>query len=222
MRAAGTEFVRASRFGVHSGDALRKVGEPQQPAYMKKLTYFAVATIACAAVTAFAQNPRELPPVNQPGSQYAAKSASGAKAPDTATSLSSADREFMRKAAEGGMKEVEMGRMAEQMGKSNEVKSFGKRMVTDHSKANNELMALAQKKGVKLSNKAPKAQKMNGANWDKEYMTDMVKDHEKDLSEFQREASGGSDPDVKAFAAKTSKVIQKHLELAKNTESKLH
>lgn len=188
---------------------------------MKKLSYLATAAIACAAATAVAQNPRQLPPVNQPGSQYAAKSAAGAKPPDTNTSLSAADREFMRKAAEGGMKEVEMGRMAEQQGKSNQVKSFGKRMVTDHSKANNELMGLAQKKGVKLAHNAPRISKMSGANFDKQYMTNMVKDHEEDLSEFQREASGGSDPDLRAFAAKTSKVIQKHLELAKSTEANL-
>ena len=188
---------------------------------MNKITLIGIATTAFAVTTAFGQNPRELPPVNQPGSQYAAKSASGAKAPDTKTSLSAADRDFIHKAAEGGMKEVEMGRMGEQMGKSNEVKSFGKRMVTDHSKANNELMALAQKKGVKLGNHAPKMSKMGGANFDKEYMAEMVKDHEKDLAEFQREASGGSDADLKAFAAKTSKVIQKHLELAKNAQAKL-
>lgn len=188
---------------------------------MKKLTCSAIATIAFGALTAVAQNPREVPPVNQPGSQFAPKAASGAKAPDTATSLSAADREFMHKAAEGGMKEVEMGRMGEQMGKSAEVKSFGKRIAADHSKANNELMALAQKKGVKLSNKAPKMEKMSGANWDKQYMAAMVKDHEKDLAEFQHEASGGSDADVRAFAAKTSKVIQKHLELAKTAAAKV-
>jgi putative membrane protein len=188
---------------------------------MKKITYLTLGAIAFTTATLFAQNPRELPPVNQPGSQFAAKSASGAKAPDTATSLSAPDREFMRKAAEGGMKEVEMGRMAEQQGKSADVKSFGRRMVTDHSKANNELMALAQRKGVKLSNRAPRMEKMNGANWDKEYMASMVKDHEKDLSEFQHEATGGSDADVRAFAAKTSRVIQKHLEVAKSTEAKL-
>lgn len=188
---------------------------------MKQLSYLTVAAIALATATLYAQNPRELPPVNQPGSQYAPKAASGAKAADTTTSLSAADREFMRKAAEGGMKEVEMGRMGEQQAQNADVKSFAKRIVTDHSKANNELMALAQKKGVKLSNKAPKMPKMSGGNFDKAYMADMVKDHQQDLAEFQREASGGSDPDVKAFAAKTSKVIQKHLDLAKSTEAKL-
>jgi putative membrane protein len=182
----------------------------------------AIAALALfATATAFAQNPRELPPVNQPGSQFAPKAASGAAPPDTAGRLSAADRDFIRKAAEGGMKEVEMGRMGEQQAKSADVKSFGRRMVTDHSKANNELMALASRKGARVSNKAPKMEHMGGANFDKEYMSAMVKDHEKDLAEFQREASNGSDPDLKAFAAKTSKVIQKHLDLAKSTESKL-
>ena len=53
-------------------------------------------------------------------------------------------------------------------------------------------------------------------------MNMMVKDHEKDLAEFQEEANNGSDPDVKNFAAKTAKVVQEHLDLAEETQSKLH
>ena len=49
----------------------------------------------------------------------------------------------------------------------------------------------------------------------------MVKDHEKDLAEFQEEAKSGSDPDVKKFAEDTAKVVQEHLELAKETQKKL-
>ncbi len=52
-------------------------------------------------------------------------------------------------------------------------------------------------------------------------MNMMVKDHEKDLAEFQAEAKNGSDPDVKDFADKTAKVVQEHLDLAKETQSKL-
>jgi len=53
----------------------------------------------------------------------------------------------MRKAAKGGMMEVAMGRLAAQSAQSDDVKSFGKRMVTDHSKANDELKSIAPKKG---------------------------------------------------------------------------
>jgi putative membrane protein len=49
----------------------------------------------------------------------------------------------------------------------------------------------------------------------------MVKDHEKDLAEFQGEAKEGSDPDLKRFADKTSKVIQKHLDMAKEIQGTL-
>ena len=49
----------------------------------------------------------------------------------------------------------------------------------------------------------------------------MVKDHEKDLAEFQDEAKNGSDSDLKNFAERTAKIVQKHLDLAKQTQSKV-
>ena len=133
------------------------------------------------------------------------------------SSPSAKDKTFMHKAAKGGMMEVAMGGLAEQNGQSEDVKSFGKRMVTDHSKANDELKSLAAKKGVKLAGKEP-SEKWTS---DKAYMDMMVKDHEKDLAEFQDEANNGSDSDVKKFADDTAKMVQEHLDLAKQTQSKL-
>jgi putative membrane protein len=133
------------------------------------------------------------------------------------SSVSAADKLFMKKAAKGGMMEVAMGKVAEQKGQSEDVKSFGKRMVTDHSKANEELKKIATEKNVRLPTKEPTA------SWssDKAYIDMMVKDHEKDLAEFKQEASSGSDPDVKKFADDTAKVVQEHLDLAKETQGKL-
>jgi len=132
-------------------------------------------------------------------------------------SISAKDRAFMKKAAKGGMMEVAMGKLAEQNGQSDDVKSFGKRMVTDHSKANDELKSIAEQKGIKLPSKEP-TEKWSS---DKAYMSMMVKDHEEDLAEFQAEAKDGSDSDVKNFADKTAKVVQEHLDLAKETQGKL-
>jgi putative membrane protein len=133
------------------------------------------------------------------------------------SSLSAKDKMFMKKAAKGGMMEVALGKLAEQNGQSDDVKSFGKRMVADHGKANDELKSIASKKGVQLPSKE------HTGKWtsDKAYIDMMVKDHEKDLAEFKEEASTGSDPDVKKFADDTSKVIQEHLDLAKETQGKL-
>ena len=133
------------------------------------------------------------------------------------SSLSAKDKTFMKKAAKGGMMEVAMGKMAEEKAQSDDVKSFGKRMVTDHSKANDELKSIASKKGVQLPSKE------HTGKWtsDKAYIDMMVKDHEKDLAEFKEEANSGSDPDVKKFADDTSKVIQEHLDLVKDIQGKL-
>jgi putative membrane protein len=133
------------------------------------------------------------------------------------SSVSAQDKTFMKKAAKGGMMEVTLGKLAEQNAKSEDVKSFGKRMVTDHEKANEELKSIASKKGVQFPSKE------HSGKWtsDKAYMDMMVKDHEKDLAEFKEEANSGNDPDVKKFADDTANVIQEHLDLAKETQSKL-
>ena len=133
------------------------------------------------------------------------------------STLSEKDKAFMKKAARGGTMEVAMGRLAEQKAQGDDVKSFGKRMVTDHGKANDQLTSIASQKNVELPSKEPTE------TWtsDKAYMNTMVRDHEKNLAEFKEEAKSGSDPDVKKFAEDTAKVIQEHLDLAKETQSKL-
>ena len=145
---------------------------------------------------------------------------SPAKSPATAN-LSDKDKSFMKEAAKGGMMEVEMGKTAQQKGKSADVKKIGSTMVADHTKANNELMAIAKKKGVDLSKEKPAKHSMGDANFDKDYIDMMVKDHEKDLAAFQAEAKDGTDADVKAFANKTSKVIKKHLDMVKAAQAKM-
>src|ERR1044071_2544398 len=101
--------------------------------------------------------------------------------PGKTSSLSGKDKTFIKKAAKGGMMEVAMGKLAEQNGKSEDVKSFGKRMVTDHGKANDELKSIAEKKGVTMPSKEPIVKWSS----DKAYISMMIKDHEKDLAEFQ-------------------------------------
>jgi putative membrane protein len=155
---------------------------------------------------------------NEPAKKDQPKSSAS---PSPAAALSSKDKSFMKDAAKGGMMEVDMGKMAQEKGKSAEVKKIGSRMVADHSKANAELMGIAKKKGVDLSKEKPSAHKMDEANFDKSYVDMMVKDHEKDLAAFQAEAKDGSDADVKAFASKTSEVIKKHLEMVKAAQAKM-
>lgn len=184
-------------------------------------TRIAVIALAAGALS-FATTSRALnayPPLRTGANSDAKTSPAPANkgAAKAGSKLSSADKTFMMNAAKGGMMEVEMGKMAAQSGQSADVKKFGNRMVTDHSKANNELMALAKEEGVSL----PGAKSAGKWKSDKDYMTDMVKNHQKDLAEFQKEAQSGTDPDVKAFAAKGARMVSTHLKLAQETQSKL-
>ena len=136
--------------------------------------------------------------------------------------------EFMHEAAQGGMAEVEMGKIAAQKAQNAEVKKFGQMMVTDHTKANDELKALATKKNVPLPadlgthrSSMDKLSSLSGAEFDRAYVQMMVDDHEKDVAEFQKQADSATDPDVKAFAAKTLPTLKKHLTAIQAIQDKL-
>lgn len=58
------------------------------------------------------------------------------------------DAAFYKKAAEGGMAEVELGKLAQDKSPTASVKEFGAMMVKDHSAANDKLKAVAAAKGV--------------------------------------------------------------------------
>jgi putative membrane protein len=140
------------------------------------------------------------------------------------------DRAFAEKAAAGGAAEVEGGKVAEQRAANDKVKQFGARMVQDHGKANDELKQIAAGKGLQLPS-APDAhnqqemarmQKLSGAEFDRAYMEHMVKDHKKDIAEFQKQASSGKDPEIKAFAAKTLPTLQEHLKMAEAANAEVH
>ena len=142
---------------------------------------------------------------------------------------STSDPDFIKEAANGGMAEVELGKLASTKAANAEVKKFGQMMVADHSKANADLKALAAKKGIDLPKEVDSSHKSTmesmskktGADFDKAYVDDMVDDHEKDVSAFEDQAKNSKDADVKAFAEKTLPTLRKHLEAIKAIQAKM-
>jgi len=136
------------------------------------------------------------------------------------------DTEFVVKAADGGMLEVELGKLAVANASDGEVKKLGQTMIDDHSKANEELKALAQQKNISipaaLSDKSQKIYedlaKKNGADFDKEYADQMVKDHKKDVDEFKKEAEKGEDNEIRSWASGKVSVLEHHLMMAENAK----
>ena len=142
--------------------------------------------------------------------------------------LTTADRQFVKKAAQGGLAEVQLGQLATEKAASPEVKQFGQRMVDDHTKANDQLKQVASEEGVTVPDQldakdaATKArlEKLSGKAFDRAYMHDMVMDHTKDVSEFRMESKNASDPAVKNFAKETLPVLESHLKEAKSIAPK--
>ncbi len=150
-------------------------------------------------------------------------------APAAPTAQSAATpQEFVRTVSSGGAKEVELGKLAAGRAMSGDVKAFANRMVADHSKGNAELSALATKKSwaVKADPAAHKADigrlnGLSGAAFDRAYIDMMVADHQKNVALFEQQAKSGSDPDLKAWAAKKLPTLQEHLKQARDTQAKL-
>jgi putative membrane protein len=152
--------------------------------------------------------------------------AAGAKSD---SKVPSADEQFLKDAAAGGMMEVELGKIAADKAVNDQVKAFGKQMQEDHGKANDELKTLAANKGVQIPTALTgkhkrtfdRLSKLSNAEFDRQYMRTMIDDHKEDLKAFQREADKGKDPDVKQFASKYVPMIQNHLEMAQTTGKQL-
>lgn len=136
------------------------------------------------------------------------------------------DSKFAVKAADGGMMEVELSKLALTKSQSPEVKKLAQMMVTDHTAANNELKKLAGTKNISvpLTISTDKQDKLNdfmkksGNEFDKDYTSYMVSDHNDDISLFKKQAEKGKDPEVRAWAAGKLSTLEHHLQMAQTTE----
>jgi len=139
------------------------------------------------------------------------------------------DAKFAVNAADGGMLEVELGKLAESKGSSKVVKDFAKHLIADHSKANEELKALALSKSISLpealseknQKKYDKLNEKSGAEFDKDFIDLMVSDHKDDIDLFEKEAEKGNDPELKSFASGKLPTLKHHLQMAEDAKAAL-
>ena len=119
--------------------------------------------------------------------------------------------------------EVEMGQLAQKNGSSDQVRQFGKQMVTDHTRLNDELGNVAKKDGFQVPTELGAKQraeiqslsKLSGKEFDSKYTQLMVKDHTNDLAAFKKAESTTEKPELKKAIAEAIPVIEHHLEMAK-------
>jgi putative membrane protein len=139
------------------------------------------------------------------------------------------DSEFATKAAEGGMAEVKISKLAVNKASAPEVKTFAQKMVSDHTKANMELKQLAAKKSLTLPAKIDddhqkaydKLASLTGEDFDKQYMKAMTDDHDDTVKLFKDEMNNGQDAELKQFALRTLPIIENHDNMAHKDDAML-
>ena len=133
-------------------------------------------------------------------------------------SASQADRDFVVKVSQGGLYEVEAGKIAALKGTVPVIKDFGMLESQDHKDVNAELHRIAAQTGVTIppglspefTQRLNKLKAVPAAQFDNFYISDMKQIHNKDEGLFQQEAKGGS-PAYQTFAHNTAILVNAHL-----------
>lgn len=139
------------------------------------------------------------------------------------------DSQYLVDAAETDLKEIEIGKLAQQKGTDAEVKSFGKMLVDDHTKSWNELKALADKKQITLPGAITedgqedynKLNEKAGLDFDKKFAEMMVDGHKNALDKAQKASEKATDADIKAWAANKITTLTAHRDHATKLKERL-
>jgi putative membrane protein len=131
---------------------------------------------------------------------------------------SEADRTFVGKVSQGGLYEVEAGRVAAMRGGSPVVKDFGLLESQDHEGVNSRLKEIASKTGVMIkpglnaefSARLAKLKAVPAEKFDAYYVDDMKQIHNNDEGLFVQESQDGSAP-YQQFAHRTAVLVKAHL-----------
>ena len=169
---------------------------------------------------------------------------------DRATGVRGDAREFVEKAAHGGMAEVQLGQLASERAQNPEVKQFGQMMVREHTRSSDELKQTVSAYNIALPTELDeehrelmeKLRNLQGAEFDREYMAAMVDGHREMQGLLEGRADDGrddpqshgqtnpaaasgtdesADAAINQWALKTKPSVDRHLETAEQIQEKL-
>jgi putative membrane protein len=139
------------------------------------------------------------------------------------------DRLFTTLAAQGGMAEVELGKLAQQKSRNEVVNAFAQQMIDDHGKSNAQLAELAKQAGLSLpSEPAPdqlqtrqKLLMLSQGQFEVEYMRTQVTEHQKTVQLLLWVIASGENSDMQRFASDTLPTVLHHLQRAQELVTQL-
>ena len=133
--------------------------------------------------------------------------------------FSDADHKFVAMVSQGGMFEVKLGEVASKQGSTQDIIDQGTTEVHDHKLVGDKLKSIANANGVQFPDtlndmfqkKLDGLSALSGKAFDKAYIAAMKDIHAKDGAAFAKEAVGGKNPDLKAFATETHRIVVRHI-----------
>ena len=151
-----------------------------------------------------------------PATSARAVPATSARA-DPATSAQ--DKAFVAAVSQGGMYEVELGKMAQTQGGTQDIKDQGNTEAHDHDLVGQALKTAADSAGLTFptelndafKSRLAKVGALSGPQFDRAYIADMKRIHAADGAQFLKESKRGSNPALRDFAATTYNIVQRHI-----------
>jgi len=195
---------------------------------MKRTSFFAKALMGAAVVTmsmgaVSCKNDKQEDPAE------VAEEQNEQKFDDTANDNLEDDSEYVTMAAEVDMKEIELGKLAQQKGSNAEIKAFGKMMVDQHTTSSATTKALATKKNItlpmgttdKMKEAMDELNKKTGKEFDEAYVDMMVDSHQMTIEKIEKASENAKDEEIRMWAANMLPVLRTHLDHAKKLDEKM-
>lgn len=119
--------------------------------------------------------------------------------------------------------EIHMGKLAQEKGSTEDMRNYGKRLVSDDQDNDMQVMDLAAKEGVTLQVtesgvldkiEVKHLRGLSGSAFDQKFAKLMIDAHKKDIAKMESAQKSPLPDDVRKLVVNTVPTLQKHLEMA--------
>src|SRR5262249_9938082 len=148
---------------------------------------------------------------------------------DRPRAVSQSEQDFMMKAAQANMAEIDVARTALQKSGNNDVKDYANMIKRDHTNALEDLTDLMKDKNVRQPRSIAadtqqdnsRMNTLSGGEFDREFVNMMVSDHQKAIELFRDQQSSAQNRDVKKYVDDVLPKLEMHLDKAQRLQTKL-
>ena len=136
------------------------------------------------------------------------------------------DQLFVMAAAEAGMGEVGISRLAMQKTQDERVQQYADQMIQDHSQVNQRLAQLAEAKGIEVPQRpglkdtasAMSLAVCDSSQFAQEYFNQQEAAHILAIGLFKAESQHGQDPEIREFAQAVLPRLEQHLQMTRQQQ----